>query len=158
MIKAQAHPFDQGGEVPGVDRLAVDRGLTAHRVEPGAVGPGRGERVVGDGRVEPGDGAGGALEGRGDGCRRGLDAAVAIVVHYDFRRYRPSNRQFIVALLSVCVAVDRSRMAKRTADCRDSIGLPIAVLVSRVFNQIKPPSTIPAYHSHRGTIRSGDGH
>ena len=41
MIKPQAHPFDQGREVPRVDRLAVDRGLMAHRVEPGAPGPGR---------------------------------------------------------------------------------------------------------------------
>ena len=71
MINPQAHPFDQGGEVPGIDRLAVDRGLTAHRVEPGALGPGRVRAGASEGRIEPGDGAGGAFEGRGDGSPPG---------------------------------------------------------------------------------------
>jgi hypothetical protein len=133
MINPQAHPFDQGSEVPGVDRLAVDRGLMAHRVEPGAVGPGRGERVVREGSVEPGDSAGGALEGRGGGTRQSLDAAVAIVVPHDFWRCRPSNGRFIGATVSVRAAVGRSRMARCAAECRASISLPRAVFGSRIF-------------------------
>ena len=42
MIEAQAHPLDQRRQVPRVDRLAVDRGLMADRVEAGPPGPGRG--------------------------------------------------------------------------------------------------------------------
>jgi len=42
MIEAQAHPLDQRRQVPRVDRLAVDRGLLADRVEAGTPGPGRG--------------------------------------------------------------------------------------------------------------------
>src|SRR5487761_1677075 len=145
MIDAQAHPFDQGGEVPGVDRLAVDRALTAHRVEPGAPGPGRGERVRSDGRIEAGDGAGGAFEGRGDGSRRGLDAAVAIVAHHDFWRCRPSNGRFIGAAVPVGAAVGRSRIAKHAADCRDSISLLLAMFGSRIFARIKSPPLIPEY-------------
>ena len=37
VIHAQAQPFEDGGEVPGIDFLAVDRGLAAHRLEAGAV-------------------------------------------------------------------------------------------------------------------------
>ena len=40
-VHAQAQTFEHGGEVPGIDRLAVDRGLAAHRIEPGAVQEGR---------------------------------------------------------------------------------------------------------------------
>ena len=35
---AQAKPFEHGGEVPGIDQLAVDRGLAAHRVDGTAAG------------------------------------------------------------------------------------------------------------------------
>jgi hypothetical protein len=43
--------------MPGVDRLAVDRGLTADGVEPRAVHEGRQQRVPGQRLVEPGDAA-----------------------------------------------------------------------------------------------------
>jgi len=42
--------------VPGVDQLAVDGGLAAYRVEPGAVEEGGAQRVTGERLVEPGDG------------------------------------------------------------------------------------------------------
>lgn len=42
-IKTEAHAFDQRRQMPGVDDLAVDRGLAAHCIEPRAVGPGRRE-------------------------------------------------------------------------------------------------------------------
>ena len=50
-------PFEHGGEVPGIDRLAVDRGLAAHRVEPGAMQKGRAQRMAGERLVEPGEAA-----------------------------------------------------------------------------------------------------
>jgi hypothetical protein len=56
--------------VPGVDRLAVDRGLKADRVEPRAVGPGRGERMRGQGRIEAGESRGSAFEIDGEGTRQ----------------------------------------------------------------------------------------
>ena len=56
-VHAQAKPFEHGGEVPGIDRLAVDRGLAAHRVEPGAVQEGRQQRMAGERLVEPGEAA-----------------------------------------------------------------------------------------------------
>ena len=64
-VHAQAKPFEHGGEVPGIDRLAVDRGLAAHRVEPGAVQEGRQQRMAGERLVEPGDGGGGLCQGAG---------------------------------------------------------------------------------------------
>ena len=54
-VHAQAKPFEHGGEVPGIDRLSVDRGLAAHGVEPGAVQEGRQKRMAGERLVEPGD-------------------------------------------------------------------------------------------------------
>jgi hypothetical protein len=37
-LHAQPQAFEYGGEVPGVDQPAVDGGLAAHRLGPGAVG------------------------------------------------------------------------------------------------------------------------
>ena len=56
-VHAQAKPFEHGGEVPGIDRLAVDRGLAADGVEPGAVQEGRQQRMAGERLVEPGEAA-----------------------------------------------------------------------------------------------------
>ena len=64
-VHAQAKPFEHGGEVPGIDRLAVDRGLAADGVEPGAVQEGRQQRMAGECLVEPGDGRGGLCQGAG---------------------------------------------------------------------------------------------
>ena len=64
-VHAQAKPFEHGGEVPGIDRLAVDRGLAAHRVEPGAVQKGRQQRMAGERLVEPGERRGGLRQGAG---------------------------------------------------------------------------------------------
>ena len=64
-VHAEAKPFEHGGEVPGIDQLAVDRGLAAHRVEPGAVQEGRPQRVTGERLVEPGERRGGLRQGAG---------------------------------------------------------------------------------------------
>ena len=64
-VHAQAKPFEHGGEVPGIDRLAVDRGLAAHGVEPGAVQEGRQKRMAGERLVEPGERRGGLCQGAG---------------------------------------------------------------------------------------------
>ena len=64
-VHAQAKPFEHGGEVPGIDRLAVDRGLAAHGVEPGAVQKGRQKRMAGERLVEPGERRGGLRQGAG---------------------------------------------------------------------------------------------
>ena len=64
-VHAQAKPFEHGGEVPGIDRLAVDRGLAAHGVEPGAVQEGRQKRMAGERLVEPGERRGGLRQGAG---------------------------------------------------------------------------------------------
>ena len=64
-VHAQAKPFEHGGEVPGIDRLAVDRGLAADRVEPGAVQEGRQQRMTGERLVEPGERRGGLCQGAG---------------------------------------------------------------------------------------------
>ena len=58
--------------MPGIDRLAIDRGLAAHRVEPRAIGPGRSERMAGHGRIEAGEGGGGAFEIARQRARRRL--------------------------------------------------------------------------------------
>ena len=89
VINPQTHPFDQGGEVPGVDRLAVDRGLPAHRLEPGAVGPGRGERVVGEGGIEAGDHCGRPFEARRERRRHGFGSGYQAIRH-QYSRARPS--------------------------------------------------------------------
>ena len=64
-VHAQAKPFEHGGEVPGIDRLAVDRGLAADGVEPGAVQEGRQKRMAGERLVEPGERRGGLRQGAG---------------------------------------------------------------------------------------------
>ena len=64
-VHAQAKPFEHGGEVPGIDHKAVDRGLAADRVEPGAVQKRRQQRMAGECLVEPGDGGGGLCQGAG---------------------------------------------------------------------------------------------
>ena len=64
-VHAQAKPFEHGGEVPGIDHQAVDRGLAAHGVEPGAVQEGRQKRMAGECLVEPGERRGGLCQGAG---------------------------------------------------------------------------------------------
>ena len=64
-VHAQAKPFEHGGEVPGIDRLAVDRGLAADRVEPGAVQEGRQKRMAGERLIEPGERRGGLRQRAG---------------------------------------------------------------------------------------------
>jgi hypothetical protein len=51
--------------MPGVDQLPIDRRLPPDRLETGAVEEGLGQRMAGQGLVEPGDG------GRGGGKRAG---------------------------------------------------------------------------------------
>jgi hypothetical protein len=57
---ARPQPLGEGGEVPGVDEVAVGGGLAADGVEAGAVQQRRQQRVAGAGLVEPRDGSGGA--------------------------------------------------------------------------------------------------
>ena len=64
-VHAQATPFEHGGEVPGIDRQSVDRGLAADRLEPGAVQEGRQKLMAGECLVEPGEGRGGLRQGAG---------------------------------------------------------------------------------------------
>ena len=64
-VHAQAKPLEHGGEVPGIDRLSVDRGLAADRVEPGAMQEGRQQRMAGERLVEPGERRGGLRQGAG---------------------------------------------------------------------------------------------
>ena len=66
-VHAQSKTFEHGGEVPGIDRQAVDRGLAAHRVEAGAIEEGLAQRVAAERLVEPGEGGGGEGERRGEG-------------------------------------------------------------------------------------------
>ena len=54
-VHAEAKPLEHGGKVPGIDRLSVDRGLAAHRLEPGAVQKRRQQRMTGERLVEPGE-------------------------------------------------------------------------------------------------------
>ena len=77
-VHAQPQAFEHRGEVPGVDRLAVDGGLAAHRVEAGAVEEGRQQRMAAQRLVEPGEGGGGAFERAGD-TRRGDQAGGSAV-------------------------------------------------------------------------------
>ena len=65
-VHAESKTFEHGGEVPGVDRVAVDRGLAAHRIEPGAMEKGRQQRVAGERLVEPGYGRGRPRQGTGE--------------------------------------------------------------------------------------------
>ena len=66
MLHAQTQAFQNGGEVPGVDRLTIDTGLTADRLKPGAIEKSGRQGVAGQSLVEPGDGGGGVLERAGE--------------------------------------------------------------------------------------------
>ena len=66
VIHAQAQAFEHGGEVPGIDRQAIGRGLAAHRGEPGAVQQRRQQRMPGERLVEPGERGGGLRQGGGE--------------------------------------------------------------------------------------------
>ncbi len=61
-VHTQAEAFEHGGEMPGVNRLAVGGGLVADGVEPDAVQKRRQQRMTGERLVEPGEGAGGARQ------------------------------------------------------------------------------------------------
>ena len=82
---------DHRCQVPGVDDLAVDRGVAADCVEPGAIRPGWGERVACQHRIEPRDSTGGAFETCGD--RRLLGEGSGDIMHQNSRA-RPSSRTF----------------------------------------------------------------
>ena len=81
---AQAQAFEHGGEVPGIDRQAIGRGLAAHRGEPGAVQQRRQQRMPGERLVEPGERGGGLRQGGGErrikrsGARRSQQRVRAI--------------------------------------------------------------------------------
>ncbi len=55
MIHAQAQSLQDSGEVPGVDQLAIDRGLAAHFAETGAEEESRRERMAAERLIEPAD-------------------------------------------------------------------------------------------------------
>ncbi len=80
---------ESGGEVPGVDRLAVDGGLAAHSVEADPVEEGRPQRMVLQRLVEAREGRGGVFEGagKGGGGREGFSCCWRdkVVQHYDGR-------------------------------------------------------------------------
>jgi hypothetical protein len=82
-VEAEADPLDQGREVPRVDRPAVDQSLAADGVEAGAPGPGRGERVAGERRIEAGDGADRMLESGGERQWQAFRAGLPVVVNQD---------------------------------------------------------------------------
>ena len=66
-VHAQPKSFEHGGEMPGVDRLAVDGGLAAHGLQAGAVEEGRTERMTCQNLVEPRERRCGALDGANHG-------------------------------------------------------------------------------------------
>ena len=62
VIHAQAQPLEDGGEVPGIDAVAVHRGLAADRLEPRPMQKRRQQGMIVERLVEPGDGARRALD------------------------------------------------------------------------------------------------
>jgi hypothetical protein len=93
--EAEADALDQGRQVPGVDRLAIDGGLAADCVEPGAPRPGGGERVTRQGRIEAGDGAGGMLDRGADRHRQGRQTRLSDGIHQHDRGSGASNTRLI---------------------------------------------------------------
>ena len=69
--------------MPRIDCPAVDQSLAADGVEAGAPGPGRGERVAGERRIEAGDGAGRMLESGGECEWQMFRASLPVVVNQD---------------------------------------------------------------------------
>ena len=69
--QSEADPFDDGGKMPAVDQLPVDGRLAPHRIEAGAIKPGRRERVRLEPRIEPREGACGSFQGRRRGTTEG---------------------------------------------------------------------------------------
>ena len=47
VIHADPHPFQQGGEMPGINQLGIGGGLTADRLEPGAMEKSRQQWMAG---------------------------------------------------------------------------------------------------------------
>jgi hypothetical protein len=60
----EAQAFEEGGQMPGIDQLAIDRGLPADGFQSGTVEERRQQRVSSECLVEPRDGAGGARQRR----------------------------------------------------------------------------------------------
>jgi uncharacterized protein involved in copper resistance len=56
-VHAQAQAFEESGEVPGIDCMAVDSGGPPHGFEARAMEHGRKEGMAHKGLVEPGNGA-----------------------------------------------------------------------------------------------------
>ena len=75
----------QGGKVPGIDRLAVDRGLAAHGLNPDPVKKGRTQGVR-ERLVRPGEGTGG-LGGSGSSASQSKPLA-----GLRYRRHRQLGR------------------------------------------------------------------
>ena len=103
MIEAQADPLDQRRQMPGIDRLAVDRGLPADCVEPGAPGPGRSQRVRGECGIEAGDRAGGMFESAGERHRQAGRAVFPGIGDQD-RPPEQGNIWFMVPPVAVILA------------------------------------------------------
>ncbi len=88
-IHAQPQAFEDGGEMPGVDRLAVDGGLAAHGVEADGVEESRPQRMAFQGLIEAGEGSCGVFERAGEsgGGREGFSCSWRdkVVQHHDGR-------------------------------------------------------------------------
>ena len=89
-VHAQPKPFEHGGEVPGVDRQAVDRGLAAHRLQAGAVEESRAQRVTCQCLIEPRERSGRALDGA-NGSRTGQGARKDGQIAHDAARPGPGD-------------------------------------------------------------------
>ena len=88
VIHAQPQPLQDGGQVPGIDAVAVDRRLASYCFEPGTIEKRRLQGVIVERLVEPGDGARCAFERsqqRSIGCNGGW----AIGVQKAFQHQRP---------------------------------------------------------------------
>ncbi len=71
VINLLAQPLQDGGQVPGIDAVAVDRRLAPYRFEPGTIEKRRPKRVIVERLIEPRDGVRCAFERtqqRSTGC------------------------------------------------------------------------------------------
>jgi hypothetical protein len=56
VVHTQPQPFEYGREMPGVDELTINRGLTPHRFEPNAIKEGWQQGVPVKGLIKSSDG------------------------------------------------------------------------------------------------------
>ena len=124
---AQAQAFEHGGEVPGIDRQAIGRGLAAHRGEPGAVQKRRQQRMPGERLVEPGERGGGLRQGGGE---RRIKLSGARRSQQRVEQSRPPGRSARAALLRYrpCGEINGLRVSLRkpgnSVQCACYIGRP----------------------------------